>query len=679
MFLFFLIQLCLISINARLIAHGMTSEQRRALIVDIFKNKVTQEPDLFKRRRLGQKTDRLPNSKDLHDHYNYHYDVSVQSNLLRAFGFDANDGVPSSHNATSQLTHGFLLASRDLALYHINVQSINDRKEISFHINTNGVSTESIPSHIPIHESSMTTHSRHLFHIPGVTDYEPIKNINDCFLFEMEHECMERKLHIQNLDQKEEAADKKLTTKRQLLSKRSTLNVNELNQVLMKAQNANKFLARRKLKHDGYHNGCGEWTAKVICEGHEWTWEQANAVTEAAAAAKKKLEDAAAAAKELAEDGVDLLEDGVDLLEEGVDKVKDFGNAVLDGIKSLGDDGRGNYKNECVETKVVPEGAIQFKIPSKCSLEAVSVYHVIPLGEDVISPMPTAPVNEGAKTSNGETCICEGSDACPSGVHKSGGVPHDDIGIVYQQWCKCQQTGETSLGGTVENYALLGPVCPSYPESGLDSYCMINNDEIAFPKIVSCKFSIVLMQGVDVTLETTVKLGFGGAGEDYALAADMYVGIATSKLPRSCWGADTVLEILPDPSDQDLMCRSLRFLSQTLNKIMDVGETLSAGKHTLDLYPFRFRWPNTYFPEGEGYLPGTGKIQSIMKHMARVPVQKPRYCSDFGGLCTNDANLNFMNGSVCLANIGEGFKRPGPKRNSFRYLSVVYGLLGGDR
>jgi len=350
----------------------------------------------------------------------------------------------------------------------------------------------------------------------------------------------------------------------------------------------------------------------------------------------------------------------------------------LIGIKSLGDNGRGNYKNECVETKVVPEGAIQFKIPSKCSLEAVSVYHVIPLGEDVISPMPTAPVNEGAKTSNGETCICEGSDACPSGVHKSGGVPHDDIGIVYQQWCKCQQTSETSLGGTVENYALLGPVCPSYPESGLDSYCMINNDEIAFPKIVSCKFSIVLMQGVDVTLETTVKLGFGGAGEDYALAADMYVGIATSKLPRSCWGADTVLEILPDPSDQDLMCRSLRFLSQTLNKIMDVGETLSAGKHTLDLYPFRFRWPNTYFPEGEGYLPGTGKIKSIMKHMARVPVQKPRYCSDFGGLCTNDANLNFMNGSVCLANIGEGFKRPGPKRNSFRYLSVVYGLLGGD-
>ena len=646
MFLFFLIQLCLISINARLIAHGMTSEQRRALIVDMFKNKVTQEPDLFKRRRLGQKTDRLPNSKDLHDHYNYHYDVSVQSNLLRAFGFGANDGVPSSHNATSQLTHGFLLASRDLALYHINVQSINDRKEISFHINTNGVSTESIPSHIPIHESSMTTHSRHLFHIPGVTDYEPIKNINDCFLFEMEHECMERKLHIQNVDQKEEAADEELTTKRQLVSKRSTLNVNDLNNVLMKAQNANNLITRRKL-----------FTHHAIGSG---------------------LSDLADSGSDLIDKGTEFVEDGVEILEEGVDKLEDFGNAVIDGIKSLGDDGRGDYKNECVEIKVVPEGAKQFKIPSRCRLEPVSVYHVIPFGRDAISPMPKATLNEEAKTYTGKKCTCEGSDTCPSGVHKSGGVPHDDIGIVYQQWCKCQQTG-THAGSEVLNYALLGPVCPSYPESGLDSYCMINNDETTFPKVLTCKFSIVLWQGVDVTLETTVKLGFGGAGEQKALAADMYVGIATSKVPRSCWGADTVLEILPDPSDQDLICRSLRFLSQTLNKIMDVGETLGAGKHSLDLYPFRFRWPNTYFPEGEGYLPGKGKIKSIMKHMARVPVQKPRFCSDFGGLCIDDANTNFMNGSVCLANIGESFKRPGPKKTSFRYLSVVYGLLGGDR
>ena len=45
----------------------------------------------------------------------------------------------------------------------------------------------------------------------------------------------------------------------------------------------------------------------------------------------------------------------------------------------------------------------------------------------------------------------------------------------------------------------------------------------------------------------------------------------------------------------------------------------------------------------------------------------------------DDANTNFMNGSVCLANIGESFKRPGPKKTSFRFLSVVYGLIGGDR
>ena len=36
--------------------------------------------------------------------------------------------------------------------------------------------------------------------------------------------------------------------------------------------------------------------------------------------------------------------------------------------------------------------------------------------------------------------------------------------------------------------------------------------------------------------------------------------------------------------EQDLKCRALRMLSQTMNKLMDVGETMGAGKHSVELY-----------------------------------------------------------------------------------------------
>ena len=76
-------------------------------------------------------------------------------------------------------------------------------------------------------------------------------------------------------------------------------------------------------------------------------------------------------------------------------------------------------------------------------------------------------------------------------------------------------------------------------------------------------------------------------------------------------------------------------------------------------YPFRFRWPNTYFPEGSGYLQGNGIINSAMKHMARIPVQRPRWPSDLSGLCTDLPDVNLKKGSVCLGTISEAFKRPG--------------------
>ena len=583
-------------------AKGMTSDQRRATVRNVFDNDIQPEPELFKRRRLGQRTDRLPNQADLHAHFNYHYDVSVQSNLLRAFGFGEEDGVPPAHKEGSQLTKGFHNALKDLAMYHSNLESFSKHGRYTFQVNTNGVLEASIPKHFPIHDRSADTHPRHLFHVPGVTDM-----------------VAERYL-MQKMDKNDKTNRK-------------------LNEILLQRSKATQLLHPMKTKQKQMAHGrllgeCLGWP-ETIRECGERGLEKAEA-------AKNKV---------------------VDKGKEVKDSVKSTAGNIVDGIKSLGDDGRGDYKNECVTTPKLNEGTARFSLKTKCKLAPISIYQVIPLATDIVV--------ESDVTYTGETCTCE------SCVYKPGGVPHDDIGRVEQKWCKCSQKG-SSKGMDVENYALLGPVCPDYPSGGLSSFCEISNAIDTFPKVISCKFSVVLFRGVDITLETSVKLGFGGAGEDSALAADMYIGVATSKLPRGCWGADTVMEILPDPSDLDLRCRSLRMLSQALNKLMDVGETLGAGKHTLELYPFRFRWPNTYFPEGEGYMPGKGVVQSIMKHMARLPVQIPRWPSDMGGLCIDVPNTNLMAANVCMASIGESFKRPGPKKNGFRYLSVVFGLLGSD-
>ena len=52
-----------------------------------------------------------------------------------------------------------------------------------------------------------------------------------------------------------------------------------------------------------------------------------------------------------------------------------------------------------------------------------------------------------------------------------------------------------------------------------------------------------------------------------------------------------------------------------------------------------------------------------MKHMARIPVQRPRWPSDLSGLCTDLPDVNLKKGSVCLGTIGEAFKRPGKTEN----------------
>ena len=469
------------------LASGMQQEQRLKVVHETINDLQSQEPIIFQRRRLNLPTTRLPTSADLHDNYNYHKQVSIQSHLLRSFGFTKEDGVEATHAPDSQLTIGFHRAARDLAIYYLNMDSMQNTSTMMFHVNTNGVTAAGMAEiNNEEHPLSSSTHSRHLYHLPGVTDHPTANRPSP-----LEQSSLRRQLALTDM--------------------------------LMESDNANTFLDRKLLNKRTLRNiECGSYTPESVCKGLETTWELKNKIVD-------KTND-------VVDKGTDMVNKGIDAVDKGIDKAKDTADA-LSNVLGLGDNGRGNYKNECVSpvSKKNKEGFIKVDVETTCKLEPISVYQVIPADVDTVV--------EDATTYTGEKCTCE------SCIYKAGGVPHDDIGRVDQKWCKCAQTG-TNLGLDVENYALLGPVCTEYPTVGMDSSCQINNNNNTFPKVINCKFVVVLFRGVDVTLETEIRLGFGTAGEDNALAADMYMGIATSKLPRGCWGADTVMEILPDPSDQ---------------------------------------------------------------------------------------------------------------------------------
>ena len=201
------------------------------------------------------------------------------------------------------------------------------------------------------------------------------------------------------------------------------------------------------------------------------------------------LDDIVDAVADVVEDVVDLADDAVELGGDIYDAGVGIYNAVAD---AFGDDGRKNCKNECADPTTVNKGSKGFRVAmdSPCSLKPVSVYQVIPSGIDKVTELVFK--NGGTtppKTYTGEPCTCA------SCIYKPGGCPHDDIGKVQQKWCKCAQGGKNLLQD-VENYALLGPICPSYPAIGSESYCEIyNGNSTALPKQVICKFEMVVFPG----------------------------------------------------------------------------------------------------------------------------------------------------------------------------------------
>ena len=275
-----------------------------------------------------------------------------------------------------------------------------------------------------------------------------------------------------------------------------------------------------------------------------------------------------------------------------------------------------------------------------------------------------------------------------------------------------------AAGNGVRHYAMVANVCSSYPALGKATECKIDKSETAFPRKINCKFEFVLQRGMEFILETELRIGFGAAGHEDQLAADILIGLASRPFPRACWG-DPEFKGLPSPSSPDFRCRALRFLSQTLDKVVDIGELLGGStlKDSLELYPFKFQFPSTFEPKASSTkFIGGGDEMGRLKHMCRVPIQVPKLPSElefgisqlssiqraagggrrrmpsadksmdlllrnsgaFDGMDIDDPNFNTITSKACLSNVGEALKRFGPMKNTFRYMSVGLGLSGCD-
>jgi hypothetical protein len=266
-----------------------------------------------------------------------------------------------------------------------------------------------------------------------------------------------------------------------------------------------------------------------------------------------------------------------------------------------------------------------------------------------------------------------------------------------------------AMGNGVRHYAMVANVCSSYPALGKATECKVDKSETSFPRKINCKFEFVLQKGMEIILEAELRVGFGAAGHEDQLAADLMIGIASRPFPRACWG-DPTWNGLPSPSSPDFRCRAMRFLSQTLDKVVDIGELLGGAglKDSLDLFPFKFRFPPTYDTKSSSTkVIAEGQSSSgRLKQMCRVPIQLPKLSSELGfdipdrrrlnsaessaldllmknsgafdGMDINDPNFNTITSSVCLSTVGAALKKFGMLKNGFRYMSVGLGLSGCD-
>ena len=338
---------------------------------------------------------------------------------------------------------------------------------------------------------------------------------------------------------------------------------------------------------------------------------------------------------------------------------------------------------------------------------------------------------------------CEAAEITWEGANWVGEKASDGVNTVAEKSSDGVNTVAEATGNGVRHYAMVANVCSSYPALGKATECKVDKSESSFPRKINCKFEFVLQKGMEMILEAELRVGFGAAGHQDQLAADLMIGVASRPFPRACWG-DPTWNGLPSPSSPDFRCRAMRFLSQTLDKVVDIGELLggSALKDSLDLYPFKFRFPPTYDTKTSStkVIAEGQSSNGRLKQMCRVPIQLPKFPSELGfdipnstavmhagvggrrlgphapthsvtstsnqksnsshrrlnsaessaldllmknsgafdGMDINDPNFNTISSSVCLSTVGAALKKFGMLKNGFRYMSVGLGLSGCD-
>jgi hypothetical protein len=247
-------------------------------------------------------------------------------------------------------------------------------------------------------------------------------------------------------------------------------------------------------------------------------------------------------------------------------------------------------------------------------------------------------VDGTADANSGVSCITAPStDDMPiaNGVHKVTEVP----------WCMVQgKTPYGFWGYSRAKYALVDYECKKdsteqYPGFSDDSKCeMVTPDDSGegLPYL-KCKMVLIFSPKVYITFILEIKFAFGLDGTKEKMDAIISFGIATSRLPRSCWGPEKPgASMNANQIGVDPLCNILTFAAQNLDSIVPITTVFGGSKMKLPikLFPLQFHYPESFtggdndklatllrmqvFPEKDFCISNVATIMNIRGNIGRI-------------------------------------------------------------
>ena len=127
-----------------------------------------------------------------------------------------------------------------------------------------------------------------------------------------------------------------------------------------------------------------------------------------------------------------------------------------------------------------------------------------------------------------------------------------------------------------------------------------------------------------------------------------------------------LLTLLLSPPPPAIRLKYIADTAATNEPSMDMGQTMfgAAGKGTISLFPFQFKYP-------KDYTDATKALQPLL----RIPILTSKNVADAAG--ADVSGIDFSK-KVCLSTLGSKMKQGGPFQKAMKAVGVTLGLVGSD-